>query len=289
MMSQVLWDLLNLLNVEKIDDTTYRGQCEDLGLRQVFGGQIVAQALSAARQCVPIERDIHSYHSYFIRPGDSKLPIIYHVELLRDGKSFSTRYVSASQNHTPIFYMTASFHISEEGFVHQNTIPRDILLPEQLVSETEIAHKMAHLVPENIRSKFTRERALDIRTLGTHSPFKQEITPPQRYSWLKANGQMPQDPCFHQYLLSYASDFHFLPTTLQPHGKGFLEADMQVATLDHAMWFHRPFRLDDWVLYMVESPSASGARGFVQGQFYTRQGELVASTAQEGLIRQHRQ
>lgn len=285
-MSQALKYLLDLLHVAKIDNAIYRGQCEDLGLRQVFGGQIIAQALSAAQQSAPSERNIHAYHSHFLRPGDGNLPIIYNVEVLRDGKSFSTHYISALQNNIPIFYMTASFQINEEGFTHQNTIPDGIPPPEQLISETEIARKMAHLIPENMRSKFTTERALDIRTPVIHNPFKQEITPPRRYIWLKANGQMPNEPYWHQCLLSYASDLHFLPTTLQPHGKGFLEADMQVATLNHSMWLHRPFRLDDWILYAVESPSASGARGFVLGQFYTRQGVLIASTAQEGLIRQ---
>lgn len=284
-MSQALKNLLDLLDLEKIEEGIYRGQSEDLGLRQVFGGQVVGQALYAAKQTVPLERNIHSFHSYFLRPGDSSQPIIYDVENLRDGNSFSARRVKAVQHGKPIFYMTASFQTAEEGFEHQNAMP-EVPAPESLKSESEIANSMAHLIPESVREKFTCEKPLEMRPVTFHNPLMGKVEEPIRNVWFKANGEMPDDPGIHQYLLGYASDFNFLPTALQPHGKGFLEPGMQVATIDHSMWFHRPFRLDDWLLYAVESTSASGARGFVRGQFYNRAGELIASTVQEGVIRQ---
>ncbi len=283
-MSQALKKLLDLLELEKIEEGIYRGQSEDLGLRQVFGGQVVGQALYAAKQSVPVDRNIHSFHSYFLRPGDSNQPIIYDVENLRDGNSFSARRIKAVQHGKPIFFMTASFQTHEEGFEHQNVMPQ-VPAPETLISESDIARQMAHLIPEAAREKFTSEKPLEMRPVVFHNPLKGKVEKPERYVWFKANGEMPDDLRIHQYLLGYASDFNFLPTALQPHGKGFLEPGMQVATIDHSMWFHRPFRLDDWLLYAVESPSASGARGFVRGQFYNRKGELIASTVQEGVIR----
>ncbi len=286
-MSQALKKLLDLLFLEKIEEGIFRGQSEDLGLRQVFGGQVVGQAIYAAKQTVPTDRVVHSFHSYFLRPGDSSKPIIYDVETLRDGNSFSARRVSAIQNGKPIFYMTASFQSQEAGFEHQNTMP-DVPPPEGLVSETDIARKFAHLIPEKVRDKFIGHQPIEMRPVKFHNPLQGSTAEPNRYVWFKANGEMPDDLRVHQYLLGYASDFNFLPTALQPHGIGFLEPGVQIATIDHSMWFHRPFRLDDWLLYAVESTSASGARGFVRGQIYNREGVLVASTVQEGVIRLHR-
>lgn len=286
-MSQALEKLLDLLFLEKIEEGIFRGQSEDLGLRQVFGGQVVGQAIYAAKQTVPTDRVVHSFHSYFLRPGDSSKPIIYDVETLRDGNSFSARRVSAIQNGKPIFYMTASFQNQEEGFEHQNTMP-DVPAPEGLTSETDIARKFAHLIPEKVRDKFIGHQPIEMRPVKFHNPLQGSTAEPNRYVWFKANGEMPDDLRVHQYLLGYASDFNFLPTALQPHGIGFLEPGVQIATIDHSMWFHRPFRLDDWLLYAVESTSASGARGFVRGQIYNREGILVASTVQEGVIRLHR-
>ena len=286
-MSQALEKLLDLLFLEKIEEGLFRGQSEDLGLRQVFGGQVVGQAIYAAKQTVPIDRVVHSFHSYFLRPGDSSKPIIYDVETLRDGNSFSARRVSAIQNGKPIFYMTASFQSQEEGLEHQNTMP-DVPSPEGLMSETDIARQFAHLIPEKVREKFIGNQPIEMRPVKFHNPLQGSIAEPNRYVWFKANGEMPDDLRVHQYLLGYASDFNFLPTALQPHGIGFLEPGVQIATIDHSMWFHRPFRLDEWLLYAVESTSASGARGFVRGQIYNREGILVASTVQEGVIRLHR-
>ncbi|MCB5314442.1 acyl-CoA thioesterase II [Yersinia intermedia] len=286
-MSQALKKLLDLLFLEKIEEGIFRGQSEDLGLRQVFGGQVVGQAIYAAKQTVPAERAVHSFHSYFLRPGDSSKPIIYDVETLRDGNSFSARRVSAIQNGKPIFYMTASFQSPEEGFEHQNTMP-DAPPPEGLMSETDIARQFAQMIPEKVREKFIGHQPIEMRPVKFHNPLQGSVEEPNRYVWFRANGTMPDDLQVHQYLLGYASDFNFLPTALQPHGIGFLEPGVQIATIDHSMWFHRPFRLDDWLLYAVESTSASGARGFVRGQIYDREGILVASTVQEGVIRMHR-
>ncbi|GLR10146.1 acyl-CoA thioesterase II [Mixta theicola] len=284
-MSQALKNLLNLLQLEKIEEGLFRGQSEDLGLRQVFGGQVVGQALHAAKQTVPAERNIHSFHSYFLRPGDSQKAIIYDVETLRDGHSFSARRVAAIQNGQPIFYMTASFQAPETGFEHQKPMP-DVPGPEGLPDETEIAQRLAAMIPEKIRAKFLAEKPLDIRPVTFHNPLKGHVDLPTRQVWLRANGVMPDDARIHQYLLGYASDLNFLPVALQPHGKGFLEPGMQVATIDHSMWFHRAVDLNQWLLYSVESTSASGARGFVRGEFYTQEGILVASTVQEGVMRQ---
>ncbi len=284
-MSQALHNLLNLLNLEKLEEGLFRGQSEDLGLRQVFGGQVVGQALYAAKQTVPEERITHSFHSYFLRPGDSQKPIIYDVENLRDGKSFSARRVSAIQNGHPIFYMTASFQGPESGFEHQSVMP-SVPGPETLPSEHDIAHKMAAMLPVKARDKFLAERPFDIRPVKFHNPLKGHVDEPARQVWIRANGALPADLRIHQYLLGYASDLNFLPVALQPHGKGFLEPDMQVATIDHSMWFHRPVDLTQWLLYSVVSTSSSSARGFVRGEFFTADGVLVASAVQEGVIRQ---
>lgn len=285
-MSQILNELLSLLQLEKIEDRLYRGQSQDLGLRQVFGGQVVGQALYAAKQTVPSERTAHSFHSYFLRPGDSQKPIIYDVEILRDGKSFSARRICAIQNGQPIFYMTASFQLCENGFEHQNTMPQ-VPQPETLKSEAEAAQEILARHPKFSLEKFVRMIPLDVRPVKIHNPLQAEVSEPKRYTWFRASGEMPDDLQIHQYLLGYASDLNFLATALQPHGKGFLTPGLQVATIDHAVWFHRPFRLDEWLLYAVDSPSASGGRGLVRGEFYTREGLLVASTIQEGVIRQH--
>lgn len=285
-MNHTLPHLLNLLNLEKLEEGLFRGQSEDWGFRRVFGGQVVGQALYAAKQTVPPGRAINSFHSYFLLPGDPAKPIIYEVENLRDGNSFSARRISAIQNGKSIFFMTASFQRDETGFEHQSTMP-EVPPPEGLLSESEIAQRSAALLPEKVRELFIAREPIEMRPVTFHNPWKGKVEPPQRFVWLKANGTMPDDPHVHEYLLAYASDFNFLPTALQPHGVGFLQPNMQVATLDHSMWFHRPFRMDDWLLYAIESPSASGARGYVRGQFYTREGILVASSVQEGVIRQH--
>ena len=283
-MSQALSNLLALLDLEKIEEGLFRGQSEDLGLRQVFGGQVVGQALYAAKETVPVERLVHSFHSYFLRPGDSQKPIVYDVEVLRDGNSFSARRVAAIQNGKPIFYMTASFQAPENGYEHQKAMPA-APSPDGLPSETDIARKLAHLLPPQVKDKFLCDKPLEIRPVEFHNPMKGHIAEPVRQVWLRANGAVPDNLRIHQYLLGYASDFNFLPVALHPLGVGFLEPGMQVATIDHSMWFHRPFNINEWLLYSVESTSASSARGFVRGEFYTQDGTLVASTVQEGVMR----
>lgn len=262
----------------------FRGQSEDTGLRQVFGGQVVGQALYAAKETVPVERLVHSFHSYFLRPGDSQKPIVYDVEVLRDGNSFSARRVAAIQNGKPIFYMTASFQAPENGYEHQKAMPA-APSPDGLPSETDIARKLAHLLPPQVKDKFLCDKPLEIRPVEFHNPMKGHIAEPVREVWLRANGAVPDDLRIHQYLLGYASDFNFLPVALQPHGVGFLEPGMQVATIDHSMWFHRPFNINEWLLYSVESTSASSARGFRSRRILHQDGTLVASTVQEGVMR----
>lgn len=285
-MSQALTSLLNILELEKIAEHLYRGNSQDLGLPQVFGGQVIGQALYAAKQTVPEERIAHSFHSYFLRPGDSRKPIIYEVEILRDGNSFSARRVSAIQNDLPIFYMTVSFQTVESGFEHQATMP-NVAPPEKLKTENELLSEISHLLPESVKHLFLGEKPIEIRPLKFHNPLQGKADDPVHCVWFRANGPMPDDLRVHQYLLGYASDFTFLPTALQPHGVGFLEAGIQIATIDHSMWFHRPFNFEEWLLYAVESPSASGGRGFVKGQFFDRNGTLIASSVQEGVIRRH--
>ncbi|AQP99939.1 MULTISPECIES: acyl-CoA thioesterase II [Pseudoalteromonas] len=284
-MSQVLDDLLSLLTLEEIEQGLYRGQSQDLGFGAVFGGQVMGQALSAAKETLPEGRIVHSLHSYFLRPGDPAKPIVYDVETIRDGKSFSTRRVKAIQYGKPIFYMTASFQGKEDGLSHQATMP-DVPEPEELRSSLEFYQEHASHIPEAIRNKFIREMPIEMRPVTFHNPFKPEAMEPVKHIWFKANGDMPDDQRIHNYLLAYASDFEFLPTALQPHGVSFMQPNMQVATIDHAMWFHRPFRMDDWILYSIDSPIASSGRGLVRGQFFDRLGNLIASTMQEGVMRQ---
>ena len=286
-MSPELQNLISLLELEKIEEGIYRGQSEDLGLPQVFGGQVVGQAMYAAEQTIPEGRVINSFHSYFLRPGDSQRPIVYDVEILRDGGSFSTRRISAIQHGKPIFFMTASFQAQEEGFNHQNLMP-DVPLPETLASQDEIIQRLATQLPESVKKYALRPNPFEFRPIQFYSPFNNPPQEPFRYIWFKAKGQLPDIPSLHNYLLGYASDYNFLPATLQPHGRGFMERDLQVAAIDHSMWYHRPFKIDDWLLYAIESPSASGGRGFVKGQIYDRQGVLVATAVQEGVIRKRR-
>lgn len=284
-MSKVLNDLLDLLELEEIELGLYRGQSQDLGLPAVFGGQVMGQALSAAQLTLEPTRKVHSFHSYFLRPGDANKPIVYEVENIRDGKSFSTRRVQAIQYGKPIFYMTASFQDEEQGFEHQADMP-EVSGPEALTPDIAFYLENAHLIPEKVRSKFTCDKPIEFRHLDFQNPFMPKVAEPKKLLWLKANGQMPDCLQIHKYLLAYASDFNFITTALLPHKASYVQPNLQVATIDHAMWFHRDFRVDDWLLYAIDSPSASGARGFVRGQFFNRDGVLVASTTQEGVIRQ---
>lgn len=284
-MSKVLDELLNLLALEQIEQGLYRGQSQDLGFAALFGGQVMGQALSAAKGTVAEDRPVHSFHSYFLRPGDARKPIVYDVEVIRDGGSTSTRRVKAIQHGRPIFYLNASFQLEMSGFEHQHPMP-DVAGPEDLISEHQLAMQLKDHIPATVRDRFLAEKPIEIRPVELVNPLAPEKTEAKRYAWIKANGTMPEDFRVHNYLLAYASDFGFLPTALHPHGRSFLDPNMQVATIDHSMWFHHKFRMDDWLLYAIDSPAASGGRGLVRGQFFTRDGQLVASTAQEGVIRE---
>jgi len=284
-MSVVLDELLALLKLETIEKGIYRGQSQDLGLRVLFGGQVMGQALSAAQETVDADRYVHSLHSYFLRAGDASKPVIYEVENIRNGTSFSTRRIKAIQNGKAIFYMTASFQCSEEGFNHQDVMPT-VPNPEDVPSYNDFILKNQDALPRDTREKFFAEKPIEIRPVQQYNWIKPEKTDSHCQIWLKTNGNLPDNLRIHSCMLAYASDFHFLPTALLPHGASHLLPNFQIATVDHAMWFHRPFRFDDWLLYCMDSPSASNGRGLVRGQIYNRQGELVASTMQEGVIRQ---
>ncbi|MGC9403539.1 acyl-CoA thioesterase domain-containing protein, partial [Vibrio genomosp. F10 str. 9ZC157] len=254
-MSNALKELLSLLQLEKLEEGLFRGQSENLGLPQVYGGQVIGQALSASRYTVPSDRTVHSFHSYFLYPGDPEKPIIYDVENLRDGKSFSTRRVKAIQNGRPIFYLTASYHGDEPGFEHQNTMP-EVLGPENYVSETELAAQVEHLLPEKLKKIFCGDKAIEVRPVTIVNPLNPKKEEPKQYLWMKANGDMPDSQLIHQYLLAYASDWGFLVTALHPHEVSLMTPKFQVATIDHSIWFHRPFKMDEWLLFVIDSPTA---------------------------------
>ncbi|MCO4763547.1 MAG: acyl-CoA thioesterase II [Myxococcales bacterium] len=283
-MKPVLADLLSMLRLERIEEHIFRGQSQDLGWGAVFGGQVLGQALSAAEQTVPADRHPHSLHAYFLRRGDASRPIVYEVDPIRDGRSFTTRRVVAIQGGKAIFNLSASFHVEESGFSHQDQMPI-VAGPEGLKSIRELTIERASELPPRLAAMATAARPIDIRPITRHDPMNPEAAPPHRMLWYRAADTLPDDPRLHAYLLAYASDSHFIGTALEPHGVSWLTGGMQVASLDHAMWFHRPFRLDEWLLYVVDSPSASGATGLVRGRFFRRDGVLVASTAQEGLMR----
>jgi len=283
-MSNVLQELVERLRLERIEQNLFRGQSQDLGWGAIFGGQVLGQALSAATQTVPAERPVHSLHGYFLRQGDASKPVVYDVDCIRDGKSFTTRRVVAIQNGRAIFNMSASFQVLEGGYDHADEMPETVG-PDELMSELELAKRFEDQIPAKLRKMAVAERPIEIRPVEPSNPLRPKAKPPHRAVWFRASDRLPDDPAVHRYVLAYASDFQFLTTAMQPHAISWLTPTMQVASLDHAMWFHRPFRMDEWLLYVVQSPSASGARGLVQGRLFTRDGTLVASTAQEGLMR----
>jgi acyl-CoA thioesterase-2 len=277
-------DLLELIDLEPIEHDIFRGRNRDIGSGRVFGGQVLGQALVAARRTIDEDRDAHSLHAYFILPGDLELPIVYFVDRLRDGRSFTTRRVTAIQRGRAIFNLSASFQVREQGIEHQ-TEPPEVPDPETLRPELDRIREEAHRIPEPLRQLLTQDRPIDFRPVTPADPFDPEPRPPVRNVWFRAVGRVPDDLLLHQAVLAYASDYGLLGTVLQPHGLSVRSPGLQVASLDHALWFHRPFRVDEWLLYAVEGPAAAGARGFARGSIYTRDGRLVASVAQEGLTR----
>jgi acyl-CoA thioesterase-2 len=246
---------------------------------------VLGQALVAAVRTVEGERVAHSLHAYFLLGGDPKVPIIYSVERVRDGGSFSTRRVTGIQHGRPMFVMSASFHKAEPGSDHQTEMPK-VPAPEELPSEQELKARMIAHLPQSMRSYWERERPIEMRPVDVSRYFSREPRPPEQYIWMRASGPLPDDFPLHQCVLAYASDFSLLDTALIAHGKLMFDKDVQLASLDHALWLHRPFRADAWLLYAQDSPSSHGARGFCRGRVFTRDGALVASVAQEGLMRQ---
>ena len=283
-MSHVLDDLVDLLTLEPIEENLFRGRSQDLGFRQLFGGQVLGQSLSAASQTVEQERHVHSLHGYFLRPGDAQLPVVYMVDRVRDGGSFSTRRVTAVQKGQPIFFCSASFQYDEEGFTHQATMP-EVVGPENLPTELELMQQVAHLIPEHLREKLLCAKPIEARPVTEGDPYNPKPSDPVKYIWFRADGVLADSPPLHKYLLAYASDFNLLTTALMPHGKSVWHKDMQIASLDHSLWFHGNLCADDWLLYVLDSPWAGNSRGFSRGSVYNRAGQLVASAAQEGLIR----
>lgn len=285
-MAEILDELVRQLGLERIEENLFRGQSQDLGWGTVFGGQVLGQALSAAAQTVPSDRPVHSMHAYFLRPGDVNRPIVYDVDRIRDGHSFTTRRVVAIQAGQPIFNLAASFQTVEDGFAHQDTMP-DVPPPLSQPTEQERLAPHAHLLPRKLRERALSQRPFELRPVeALDTGLVPGPQPPQRAVWLRTIGELPDDEALHRYLLAYASDYSFLTTALLPHGVGWLSPGMQVASLDHVMWFHRPLRVDRWLLHVIDSPVAHGARGLVRGRIFTEDGVLVASTTQEGLIRQ---
>lgn len=284
-MPKALEALLSILDLETLEHNLFRGRSPKTGWQRVFGGQVIGQALVAAQRTVEPQRHVHSLHCYFMRPGDPAIPIIYEVDRIRDGGSFTTRRVLAIQHGHAIFSLSASFQADEEGLEHQIPLKEGIPGPEGLIGDKEFGETYSHMAPQHIRGYFERERPVEMRPVSIKHYITRERLPPEQNVWMRVTGKMPDDRALQAAILAYISDMTLLDGSLYPHGRSVFDKDIQAASLDHAMWFHRPNRLDDWLLYAQDSPNASGGRGFNRGAFYTRAGELVASTAQEGLIR----
>jgi acyl-CoA thioesterase-2 len=278
--------LLDLLDLEPLELNLFRGRSPQVGWQRVFGGQVIGQALVAA--CRTVEgRPPHSMHAYFLLPGDPKVPIIYDVDRIRDGRSFTTRRVVAIQHGQAIFSMSVSFHVDEPSLTHQAPMP-EVPPPEQLPSENQAREWVLANMPEPIRRYYELERPIEMRPVEYTRYLGQKFENARFHVWIRTTGPLPDDPAIHQCVLAYASDWTLLDTALVPHGRSLFEREFMAASLDHALWFHRPFRADDWLLYAQDSPNLAGARGFSRGLIFARDGTLVASVAQEGLVRERR-
>lgn len=277
-------DLLGTLDLERLEENLFRGLSPQVGWQRVFGGQVIAQALVAAQRTVPSDRFVHSLHAYFMRPGDPSVPIIYQVERIRDGGSFATRRAVAIQHGHAIFAMSASFQKDEGGYDHQQPMP-SVKMPEELMGEAEFQAMFLPKAPPAVQRYWSRPRPVEIRPTSLKHYISKEKLEPRQDVWVRATGAVPEDRHLSAAVLAYISDMTLLDAALYPHATSIFDSAIQAASLDHAMWFHRPVRLDDWLLYAQDSPSASGARGMTRGAIYTRSGTLIASVAQEGLIR----
>ncbi|MBO9630066.1 MAG: acyl-CoA thioesterase II [Shinella sp.] len=276
--------LIETLDLEQLEVRLFRGKSPQAGWQRVFGGQVIGQALVAATRTVEEGRFVHSLHAYFVRPGDPSVPIIYDVENIRDGGSFATRRVTAIQHGKPIYFMTASFQDDEEGFEHQAPMPH-VPMPETLLGEAELKERFLTQAPSHIRAYWERPRPIELRPVALDHYFSTEKLEPNQDIWVRTTGPVPAERHLQAAVLAYLSDMTLLDTSLFAHGTSVLDRRLQVASLDHAMWFHRPPVLDDWLLYSQDSPSAFGGRGMTRGAIFSRSGTLLASVAQEGLIR----
>jgi acyl-CoA thioesterase-2 len=286
-MSQAVRSLLEILDLEPLEVNLFRGLSPKSTWQRVFGGQVIGQALVAATRTV--ERlPVHSLHGYFMLAGDPKVPIVYEVDRLRDGRSFTTRGVRAIQHGRAIFSMLVSFHRDEPGFSHQAEMPK-VPGPDELPSDEEIRKKILPSMPEQVRAYYERERPIELRPVEFERYTSRDHREPKFHVWIRATAKLPADPAIHQCVLAYASDMTLLDTSLIPHGRTVFDKSIQAASLDHALWFHRPFRADEWLLYAQDTPNASGARGLSRGLIFAQDGTLVATVAQEGLIREARE
>ncbi len=284
-MSSAMQDLLAILDLETLEHNLFRGRSPQSAWQRVFGGQVIGQALVAAQRTVNAARHVHSLHCYFMRPGDPAVPIIYEVDRIRDGGSFTTRRVVAIQHGHAIFSLSASFQKEEPGLDHQIPMPQDVTPPENLRTQREFLQEFGDSVPENIRRYWARERPIEVRPVIVEHYTSRDKLPPRQDVWIRTTGPVPDDRALQAAVLAYLSDMTLLDTSTFAHGRNGFDPDIQMASLDHAMWFHRPHRLNDWLLYTQDSPSAQGARGFSRGSLYALDGTLVASVAQEGLVR----
>jgi acyl-CoA thioesterase-2 len=284
MASPLVGELIDLLQLERLEENLFRGQSRDIGTRFVFGGQVLGQALSAAQRTVDPARAVHSLHAYFLRAGDIEAPIVYEVDRARDGKSFSMRRIVAIQHGETIFNCAASFQVAESGVEHQVDMPK-VPAPEDIPPREPLpAAELANL-PIKLQRWLDRKGPFEFRHVNPRNELKPAKRPPFQQIWFRLIDRAPDDATLHRAMLAYASDFHLIGTATLPHGISFLQHNVQMASLDHALWFHRPFRVDEWLLYSCDSPSAQGARGLTRGMIFSRDGRLVASTAQEGMIR----
>lgn len=283
-MSAVMQELIDILDLEEIERNLYRGRSAKTTWQRVFGGQTIAQSLVAAQRTVPADRHVHSLHGYFMLPGDPSVPIVFEVDRIRDGGSFTTRRVVAIQHGEAIFSLEASFQADEQGLEHQFDAPADVPDPEALASQRELFLRAEH-VPEAVRRYWANERPLEIRPAAIDHYLSRVKLPPRQNVWMRTTGPVPADRALQAAILAYLSDMTLLDTSTFAHGRAVFDPDLQVASLDHAMWFHRPHALDGWMLYTADSPSTSGARGFTRGMIYSQDGQLIASVAQEGLVR----
>lgn len=283
-MKAVVRDLLDIIRLEQLERNLFRGQTRATGQKSIFGGLVAGQALMAASRTVEPDRPVHSLHAYFLRPGDFSVPIIYEVDRIRDGRSFTTRRVNAIQHGKAIFSLAASYQVEEKGVEHQWDMP-DVPPPGALENDERQRHELAHAVPESFREAFLQERPVEFRPVKPRDSFSGEPQEPVRQVWFRLVDRVDVDDATNRALLTFCSDFGLMGTAMLPHGMHFFQPQVQAASIDHVMWFHRPFRIDEWLLYVTDSPTSVGARGINRGLIYSENGALVATVAQEGLMR----